>query len=103
MLPLRPRSLGPRRALALLGRYPRHLRLLLRPVPRPPEPHASRRRGEAEGDLEARVEAEFFAAVGQREEVAVADMEQWLIEEKREPRGANVRLETDVRKLALED
>ena len=59
--------------------------------------------GEAEGDLEARVEAEFFAAVGQREEVAVADMEQWLIEEKREPRGANVRLETDVRKLALED
>ena len=59
--------------------------------------------GEAEGDLEARVEAEFFAAVGQREEVAVADMEQWLIEEKREPRGANVRLETDLRKLTLKD
>ena len=35
--------------------------------------------------------------------MAVADMEQWLIEEKREPSGANVRLETDLRKLTLKD
>ena len=60
--------------------------------------------GEAEEKVEVRVEQEFFAAVGQREEVAVADMEQWLIEEKREPRdGKGVRLETDLGKLALQD
>ena len=60
--------------------------------------------GEAEEEVEVRVEQEFFAAVGQREEVAVADMEQWLIEEKREPRdGKGVRLETDLGKLSLQD